>query len=224
MSANLPPFPDLDTDSGTDLSRHIGLSDGIFGFSMTLLAVNISLPDLPPHSDVPAITAHIEMLVPLFLVYALSFLLVGLYWQVHRRVFSYITGYDAVVTWLNILQLLFVAFLPVATGLYQTYSEIPIVIVLYTGTLVAIGIVGQLLWHHVIGPANLVDPSLTPVLKEYYSFRGYATILVYVVMLLVGLVEPVAARWVLVGLVVIYPFLNRVYRLWWQWRHPNQYA
>src|SRR5689334_10818147 len=114
--SKLPPFPDLDADTGTSLDRIINLTDGIFAFSMTLLAVNVNINELPHNVDASHVTDAVLSLFPEIAVFVTTFLLVAAYWQVSRRTFRYIKAYDGQVVWLIILQLMFVAFLPVGSG------------------------------------------------------------------------------------------------------------
>lgn len=146
--AKLSEIPsDLDVDPDTRTDRLIGLSDGIFAFAMTLLAVNVDLPRLASNLTPAEVTSSVLELAPDFLIYVTKLLLVGVYWQVHRRTFHFIKASDAALTWLNLLQLMCVAFLPVAAGLFDTHTNVSIVIVVYAATLLSIGLVGLLLWR-----------------------------------------------------------------------------
>ncbi len=214
-------FPDdLDADPGDDLGRLVGLSDGMYAFAMTLLAVNVDLPQISIAGNPDQVTAAVFNLLPQVTVFATSFLLVAVYWNVSRRTFRFIKKNDQTLTWLTLLQLMCVAFLPVASGLFDTHGTVRIVIVLYAGTLLAIGILGQLLWQHA-QRAQLLDERATPILVNYYSFRGYATIGVYTLLLLAGIIVPDYAR-VVLFLLFMYPFLQRIYRLWRKLVHKEQ--
>lgn len=221
MSA-APKFPsDLDSTSMLSLDRLIGMSDGIFGFSMTLLAVNVDFPHLAADTNAATITDAVVELVPQILVFAFSFLFVALYWQVHRRTFHYIKRNDSLLTWLNILQLMCVAFLPVATGLFDTYGTATSVILLYTGTLALIGVLGIALWGHA-RRAGLIDENANPILLDYYTFRGRVTTVIYLLAMVAGVLVPLYARVVLLSFLVVYPILSRLYRFLWHWQHKEQ--
>ncbi len=212
MKAPYPDLQNLDADQGDPPDRLISLSDGIFAFAMTLLAINVELPTFTANSTVDEVTQHVVALLPQFFIFATSFLLVALYWTVHRRTFRYIVRSDTTLTWLNILQLLFVAFLPVATGLFDTYNYVPAVVLIYGGTLSIIGIIGILLWRHATDQHRLVDPKLSPEVIRYYRFRGEFTVAVYVFYTLVGYLNPEIGRWLLLVLLLTYPFLTHGYR------------
>ncbi|HZQ11152.1 MAG TPA: hypothetical protein VFD70_31565 [Anaerolineae bacterium] len=50
---------DLDAERDSNLDRIIGLSDGIFAFSMTLLAINVELPGLAENIDPTKVTEEV---------------------------------------------------------------------------------------------------------------------------------------------------------------------
>lgn len=217
-----PPLPaDLDADPGDGLDRVLGISDGIFGFAMTLLAVNVDFPNLAANTDPAQVTQAVWDLAPQLTIFATTFILVAMYWQVHRRVFRYIKRNDAQVTWLTLLQLMFVAFLPVASGLFDTYPDVTAVIVLYAGTLMAIGVLGSLLWSYA-QRAHLIDPNANPIMLEYYTFRGNVTLLIYLLILAVGIVAPLYARTVFFLFILVYPFLQQLFRFWRKLRHGTK--
>ncbi|HZQ10119.1 MAG TPA: TMEM175 family protein [Anaerolineae bacterium] len=202
---------DLDAERESSLDRIIGLSDGIFAFSMTLLAVNVDLPGLPENIDAATVTQDVYSLAPKFVFYVTSFLLVGMFWQVHRRLFRYIRVSDTALSWLNLLLLMFVAFVPVATGLFDSYPSVPIVAQLYGGTLLIITGIGGILWEHA-KRSGLLDPSLDPDLARYMSFRSACIIAIYALMVVIAFIQAEYSRWVLLAFLFIYPFLQRIYR------------
>lgn len=205
-----PAFREPDETDKPD--RLISLSDGIFGFAMTLLAINVALPEIGRAATPAQVTEHVLDLLPEFIVFATSFLLVGMYWVVHRRAFRYIIKTDATLTWLNLLQLLFVAFLPVATGLYDTFNFVPIVGLVYGSTLVVIGVIGHAVWRHATKGRRLVQPDLDPELVRYFKFRGELVIAIFVLFTILGYLSPEYGLWVPLLLLVTYPFIARAYR------------
>ncbi len=213
--SGIPADLDIDPDNRTD--RLIGLSDGIFAFAMTLLAINVDFPRLASSTGPGEVTNAVLELAPDFVIYVTSFLLVGLYWQVHRRTFHFIQRSDIMLTWLNLVLLMCVAFLPVAAGLFDTHGDVAIVVVVYAGTLATIGLVGQLLWRHAVS-AKLLTDDIHPIFIDYYLFRGRITITIFTLMLLVGIVAPDSARVVLL-LLFIYPFAQRIFRKLYQGKY-----
>ena len=218
---NPSPFPaDLDADPGYSMDRLIGLGDGIFAFAMTLLAINVDIPRLAANSSTQDVTTAVLNLGPEIAIFVTSFLLVALYWQVSRRTFHYVIKSDNLLSWLFILQLMFVAFLPVATGLFDSFPQVPIVALLYAGTLLAIGVLGQLMFGHA-RRAGLIDPSASEIQLDYFSFRGAFTTSIYVIVMIVGILATAYARYVFILLLLLYPFLQRFFRIWYNFRHKE---
>ena len=92
-----PPFVESDED-GVNFERVVFFSDTVFAIAITLLALEIRLPEV----EVDALPQAILALLPEIAVYALSFLIVGVYWVSHHRMFQYIVRYDYTLIWLNL--------------------------------------------------------------------------------------------------------------------------
>lgn len=91
-----------------DYDRLLMLSDGVFAIAITLLALELKLPE---HWD-----GSIERLLdatgrPL-IGYLFGFGLVGVFWFIHRRLFAQLEQVDPVVTFLNLVLLGLVGLTP----------------------------------------------------------------------------------------------------------------
>lgn len=95
--------------------RFMFLSDGVYAIALTILVLDIKLPSNfhVPHDS---LLRAIEGLEPNIFAYAVSFIVIGLSWRAHNLVFRYVKRYDTSLFWLNLLLLLFVAFIPFPTS------------------------------------------------------------------------------------------------------------
>ena len=84
-----------------DYDRLLMLSDGVFAIAITLLALELRLPDRWDGSLQRLLDATGRPLVG----YVFGFLLVGLFWFIHRRLFARLAQVDATITVLNLLLL-----------------------------------------------------------------------------------------------------------------------
>ncbi|WP_254662889.1 TMEM175 family protein [Haladaptatus sp. W1] len=142
-----------------ETERLVTFSDGVFAIAITLLVLDISVPTVPagePASVLPALV--FEQWHELF-GYVFSFLVIGSYWVLHRRVFVYIEKSDKRLVWLNLLFLLFVAFVPYATSLFTAYPD-RFGVMFYAGTLAATGFLLAGLWATPHGHASYRKGSL----------------------------------------------------------------
>ena len=94
------------------LERLILFSDAVFAIAITLLVIEIKIPDKEflkergGLSDATILNA-LSHLVPKFIGFFISFLLIGLYWSIHHRMFGFVTSYDRKLLFLNLLFLFF---------------------------------------------------------------------------------------------------------------------
>src|SRR5262245_21540132 len=105
------------------LERLILFSDAVFAIAITLLVIEIKIPEVERDqlSD-NALLGALGHLIPKFIGFIVSFLLIGLYWSVHHRMFGFVTNYDAKLRFLNLLFLFFVVLMPFSTGFYSEYA------------------------------------------------------------------------------------------------------
>ena len=90
-----------------DTGRLESYSDGVFSVAATLLVVDLAVPS----ADFDDLWRGIADQWPSYLSFATSFLTVGGLWLVHRSIFHALRFADSVVTRLNLLLLMAVAFL-----------------------------------------------------------------------------------------------------------------
>jgi uncharacterized membrane protein len=121
-----------------DVGRFLALSDGVFAIAMTLLVLGLPVPQV--HDTDRDLLAALQRLEPNAAAFALSFVLVGLYWANHRRFLRGLVRTDGILVLLNLLILLLVCVVPFTTGVLSRYGELPTAVVLYASNLVLLGL------------------------------------------------------------------------------------
>jgi uncharacterized membrane protein len=100
-----------------DTNRFNAFTDGVMVVSMTLLILNVELPDQIDTLDgIPLLWALGENWTNYF-GYLLSFLVIAQYWMGYTEYFGPIQKVDNGFAWLNIFFLLVVGFIPFVTAL-----------------------------------------------------------------------------------------------------------
>ena len=150
----------VDEPLGERIERHnfdrlLMLSDGVFAIAITLLALDLRPPE---HWQGGIDTLMVAMQRPLF-AYSAGFVIIALYWVVHRRLFARLRRVDAVATILALLLLFLIALVPAVAMLISEYSA-PHSMLVYVLTVAAIGIVQLALWSYSALIVDLADPSL----------------------------------------------------------------
>ena len=103
-----------------EMTRLNNLSDGVFAIALTLLAFDLRLPDGVPVSDLPN---GLLGLAPKFIVYLISFVVIGGAWGAHQRMLNQIKRGDGLLVWFNLFCLLFVGLVPASRGITGPLSE-----------------------------------------------------------------------------------------------------
>ena len=127
-------------EGGLGLERIVFLSDGVFAIAMTILVLEVRLPELPAGASNDELLAAIVGLGPRLFAYALSFSILSLYWIAHWRRFGQIERADGMLATLNLLLLALIALIPFPTGLVGIAAGSPAAVVLYAVTLAGAGL------------------------------------------------------------------------------------
>jgi uncharacterized membrane protein len=181
------------------LERLIFFSDAVIAIAITLLVLDLRLPEVAAQP----LAAQLESLGSSFLSFFMSFAVIGLFWEAHRRLFGYIERYDRTLLWLNLLFLLFIVFLPFPTSVLGKHWSAT-AIVFYADTLAATGIARAFLWSYAVS-RHLVGSDLDPAVIRAEVWRGWAVPGVFLLSLILATFNPTLAAlsWVLLAPVSI---------------------
>ena len=188
------------------LERLILFSDAVFAIAITLLVIEIKIPEIPRNIVTDNILGEkLLELIPKFIGFLISFLLIGQYWTVHHRMFGYVTNFTQRLVWLNILFLLAVALMPFSTGFYSEYAGLPIItpVIFYTSNIALLGIVNFYMWRYISRPKNKLTENLSPLLAKYSSFRAVTVPVVFIIFAFVYMRSPNIAAFIPILIPVI---------------------
>lgn len=164
--------------------RLVALSDGVIAIAITLLVLEITVPEVPSGRPITVLSTLVFEQWHEYFSYVLSFLVVGYYWILHRRIFVHIEEHDRGVLWLNLLFLLTVAFVPYGTNLFSTYP-VQFGVVFYAGVLAVTGLTLALLWSYA-SRRDILEEGLTSTVVVIQGARFLASPLVFVFSMVVA--------------------------------------
>jgi uncharacterized membrane protein len=151
---------DITDKEAKHLHRLILFSDAVFAIAITLLAIEIHPPE------------HWHGVADLFgqmqhklMAYAVSFVVVGIYWISHRRTFSRLRKADGILDALNLVMLGLLALLPLGTELLWESGSAPAVFV-YVGLVTSIGLAHAAAWAYAAFLGGLTEPM--PTIEKIY--------------------------------------------------------
>ena len=177
-------------------------SDGVFAIAITLLVLELAVPE----GDVENAGKALLEQWPMYLAYVVSFASIGSAWLMHSLITEHLERTDSIFLRLNLLLLFFVSVVPFPTHMLSNFIHNPdaerIAATVYGINLIAMAAVLSALWHYARSEGLVKherdDAELQSITRKLEP--GLAT---YVAAILVGLLLPRAAV-VLYGLIALY--------------------
>jgi uncharacterized membrane protein len=188
-----------------DVDRLVAFSDGVFAIAITLLVLNLTVPQVAAKE----LGDNLRDLLPELFAYGLSFVVIGSYWMGHHQTFRSLLRVDRKLLWLNLAVLAFVALLPFPTEVLGKYGDTTLATVIYAGTLVAVGSLSVLLWWY-INAAGLNAPT-DPAFVRLEILRGAVAPFVFAVSVPIALVDAAAAKLWWLALIPLNIYVERRY-------------
>ena len=174
------------------LGRLLALSDGVFAFAMTLLVVQLLVPQLGP-GQVGQLGAKLLDQVPSYISYLISFAVISIYWFSHHRLFRYVRRWDVWLIALNLGALLFIAVMPFPTAIMGRYGDQTVAVVIYAAILGSTGLCIWLMWWYGIR-RHLFTPSLEQHAARQFRWRAFLTPAVFFLSIPVAFWQPRVAQ------------------------------
>lgn len=103
--------------------RVLFLSDGVFAIVLTLLVLELKVPEFHDRVTNETLWKAIRHMGPHFLSFLLSFMFIASLWFTHDQLFRLFDKVDNVILWLNNLLLLMICFIPFPTALLGQYPH-----------------------------------------------------------------------------------------------------
>ena len=191
------------------LERFTFFSDGIFAICITLLVIEIKVPNrevLNIYTDA-SLWHYLSHNSLKFLGFLISFGIIGHYWSVHHRIFGYAINYTISLVWVNLGFLLSVVLLPFSSGLlgeygYDTHMFLPYAI--YVANMCFTGFMNCWLWLHISNPKrNLLTHKISPARIKLGLYRSLVIPVIFLLSLLISFFLPAVARFLPVLIPII---------------------
>lgn len=113
---------DVDEAGLSGSERLISFSDAVIAIAMTLLALELPVPDGNVHGNAGVLDFLREHLAE-YTAFLVSFVAVAFHWLAHQRLFRYATGLTGKVVRWNLLWLLMIVIMPFTTKLQNSAAD-----------------------------------------------------------------------------------------------------
>src|SRR5438270_313089 len=111
--------------------RIISLSDGVFSIVLTLLVLELKVPQMSSQAGAGELWQALVGIKTKLISFLLSFLFIASLWFSHNQLFKLFDKVDNAILWYNNFLLLVVCFIPFPTALIGEYPRNPVGITIF---------------------------------------------------------------------------------------------
>ncbi|MBC7623157.1 MAG: DUF1211 domain-containing protein [Aeromicrobium sp.] len=194
------------------MSKHRidALADGIFAVAMTLLVIELKIPESAHIKDNAGLLSAFGHLFPKFVSWVISFFVLALFWFGHHRVFHYVKHVDGRLIALNLLFLAFVSLMPFASALSGEYVMLMASQVFYSANMIMVALFALLISRYVhLHPALCNQPMSTGVYRAA-RFRTGMLMVISILAMVIGYYVPAAGNSAFMLMMVVGPIARRI--------------
>lgn len=186
-----------------ETGRIEGFSDGVFAIAITLLVLDLHVPEENSIKNGNDLIIFLKNQWPTFLAFVLSFFSIFIMWVNHHKIFKQIYSRNSAITFANGLILFLVSAVSYPTALLARYFDgeaSSIVVAIYTGIFVLINLSYNLLWYLASKNKELLRPGITDIaIKKIHNNYLYG-LPIYLIALILSFWIPTVSLIIILGL------------------------
>jgi uncharacterized membrane protein len=172
------------------VQRLTQLADGVFAIVMTLLILDLKVPNLPSSVPDSILNGQLRALLPNFASFFLSFVLTGIYWVGHHVQFLFIRRTDRTHLWINLFFLLTIAIIPFSAAVLGKFGLHILPVMWYGGNILLAAFGLHMSWLFATRGRRLVDEDIDPLVVRRVGERLIFAYVTYGVAMLLAFVNP----------------------------------
>jgi len=191
------------------LERVAFFSDAVFAIAITLLVIEIHVPHLESDTDA-ALGQALLSLIPQYMGFFISFMVIGQFWMGHHRAFGYLHAADDKLIRRNMWFLLSVAFMPFMTALVSEYGNLRVAVIAYASWLLLLGLLSRYAIGYALHAEHLLIHEADRNDIEIRYWIGWAPVIIAVSAIVLALIHPFLALIPMIGSPIIVFVMNKI--------------
>ncbi len=198
---------------GLKYERVLFLSDAVFAIALTLLALDLRLPDDLSGGAAEATLGRLLQIPGPAFAFSVGFFVLAAYWTGHREIFGGVKRMNGRLIWLNFGFLFWIVLQPFATSLLGGHDPTPTSVIAYATVQVATGCFQAVLWTYATTRPAIVRPHVDARFRRWVTVELLRVPMVGVVSIPIAVLAgpgPAMASWSLVIPVTL--VIHRHYR------------
>jgi uncharacterized membrane protein len=161
------------------LERLILFTDAVFAIAITLLIIEIKVPELHEVHSEGEVLHSLLQLIPKLMGFFVAFFVIAIYWVAHHRIFRFVYQYDNKLIWLNIFFLLSIVLMPFTSAFQGEYPMLQTPWILYCISVIFTGLMQFRLQAYIRNPANGITHAHHAQHPDLESVRPLMTAAVF---------------------------------------------
>ena len=189
------------------VERMVFFSDAVFAIAITLLAMEVKLPDFKG-----AFTFDVlQTAWPRLIAYATSYAVIGISWWAHTRISQRLIDIDGKLLTLNLLRLFFIAIIPFPTSVLMEHGGNPDSWVFYSLTMAVSSSTEFMLWAYASQRPKLTG-NLSPRERLAPQLKLALTPLAFAASALAAHLVTFNAGWIVLSILLagVQPLVERI--------------
>lgn len=203
---------EANTGHGLSVHRSEALSDGIFAVAMTLLVIELKLPEHGLIHDPGELAQALANLLPKFIAWVISFFVLAFFWFGHHRAFSHVRRADGKLVALNIGQLAFASLMPFSCALIGEHGRELLSQIIYSINMSALAVMALLTSRYIHRHPESALMAMPQAAYRGARVRLIGLMLVSVVAVGINCVVPAAGNIAFMLMALVMPLSRRVER------------
>lgn len=188
-------------DRQHDPARVLALSDGVFAIVITLLVLEIHVPELTAGQSLREALHEVR---PSFTAFLISFLVTAIAWAGHRELFAHIRRTDRTLVWMNLVYLLPLSLLPFGAALISRYDREAVALILFGIQVLLIAVTRLIVWLYATNRPHLLYEPIGRRTKTVGVLIVAGQAVLYVLAILIAGSAPAASMWIYAAVPVLY--------------------
>lgn len=206
MRINKRPHPPLAQYPGTN--RIEAFSDGVIAIILTIMVLELRVPELAKTFSSTDFWQEMEHFWPKLLTYAMSFVIVGIFWVNHHGFFHALQKSDGKLLWYNNFLLFWMSLIPFGTAFLGEHPLSPEAAMIFGGILTMAGLSFPLMGSYAMFRSDLMHDDISMEARRANMRRSWPGGVLYLLSVLLAPVS-VWISWAIFFIVPLYYFLPR---------------
>jgi len=166
------------------------LTDGVYAIAMTLLALNLTIPEIIEEMNDTRVREMLSSLMIKLDDYFLSFMFLAIFWIIHNEQMRFVRKADRFFLWLQILCLVFVVLIPTSTSLVAYYGGLQISDVVFEMNILIISLLYLASWQYILRNPRLSEEAPDRRAMDREKAKTLLIVIFSVIAMIVSFISP----------------------------------